>query len=52
VDLDSAAGAGRPAGGGDRPPVDIDALTEKVYRLLLGDVRLEVARAGLGPRKG
>jgi|GEM_PF-4963223 len=29
------------------PPVDLDALTEKVYRLLLEDLRMERARLSL-----
>jgi hypothetical protein len=51
VQADSTAGEARPAGGSDHPPVDVEALTEKVYRLLLADLRLDVARAGHGPRR-
>jgi hypothetical protein len=40
------------AGGGESPPVDVGALSDKVYRLLLADVRLESARAGRGPGRG
>jgi hypothetical protein len=31
------------------PPIDMQRLTEKVYRLLLEDLRLERARAGSPP---
>lgn len=45
------SGGGQPTGGEHRP-VDIEVLTEKVYRLMLADLRLDTARAGNGPRKG
>jgi hypothetical protein len=36
-----------PSGGGaPAPPVDVEKLAEKVYRLMLAEVRLELARQG------
>jgi len=34
------------ASGGPPPAIDIEKLAEKVYRLLVADVRLELARRG------
>lgn len=45
------AGADSPPDGGERPPIDVEALTDKVYRLLLADLRLDVARAGRRPQR-
>lgn len=33
------------------PPIDMQRLAEKVYRLLLEDLRLERARSGLPPAR-
>ena len=44
-----APSAGASAGSG--PAIDIEKLAEKVYRLLVADVRLELARRGSGERR-
>jgi len=49
---DTPENSGGQSAGGEPRPVDIEVLTEKVYRLMLADLRLDVARAGRGPRKG
>jgi hypothetical protein len=52
VDSEKTKRGGQGSGGAERPPVDIQALSDRVYRLMLADLRLDVARAGRGPRKG
>lgn len=52
MEPEQKASGGPAAGGGEHPQPDINALAEKVYRLMLADLRLDVARAGRGPRKG
>jgi hypothetical protein len=34
------------ASGSSAPPVDVEKLAEKVYRLMLAELRLELAREG------
>ncbi len=34
------------------PAVDVEALAERVYRLMLEEARLERARSGESPRRG
>jgi hypothetical protein len=38
--------APEPAAAGAAPPIDIDKLADKVYRLLAAELRLELARQG------
>ncbi len=44
--------AGEAAHGAATGKPDVEVLSEKVYRLLLADVRLESARGGRGPGRG
>jgi hypothetical protein len=47
---------GATSGGGsglaNQPPVDAERVADRVYRLLMQDLRLERARTGRGPREG
>jgi hypothetical protein len=45
-------GTARGGGGAEGAAPDIEALSEKVYRLLLAELRLDAARAGRGPGRG
>ena len=38
----------QPPASGSAPPVDVEKLAEKVYRLMVAELRLELARQG-GP---
>lgn len=41
-----------PAPASPAPELDVERLVEKVYRLMLADVRLERARGAASPRPG
>lgn len=47
-----AHGTDHPASEAAKPATDIEVLSEKVYRLMLADLRLETARIGPGSRRG
>lgn len=47
-----ASGTDHPTSEAAHPAPDVEALSEKVYRLMLADLRLETARIGPGSRRG